>query len=177
MKETEPRGFFLDRYGLDLGELENVLGTAVARRADHADLFFEFSTVESLQLEESMVKKATRNVSQGVGVRVVAADRTGYAYSDEVTIDRLRGAAETAHDRRRRKPSRPGSRFAAAARPRPLPIGEAPTRRGAPRQDGALERDRRRSAPLRSAHQERTRLARLRAEDRLSHDGRRHRRE
>src|SRR5882724_5647190 len=96
MKETEPRGFFLDRYGLDLGELENVLGTAVARRADHADLFFEFSTVESLQLEESMVKKATRNVSQGVGVRVVAADRTGYAYSDEVTIDRLRGAAETA---------------------------------------------------------------------------------
>ena len=97
MHEPEQaRAFFLDRYALDPGELETILGSAVGRRADHADLFFEFSTVESLQLEESMVKKATRSVSQGVGVRVVAADRTGYAYSDELTVERLRLAAETA---------------------------------------------------------------------------------
>jgi TldD protein len=92
----EPGGFFLDRYGLAAGELEHVLGDALARRGDHADLYFEFTTSESLQLEESQVKKATRNVSQGVGVRVVARDRTGYAYSDEVTLDRLRLAASTA---------------------------------------------------------------------------------
>jgi TldD protein len=88
--------FFLDRYGLDRGELESLLGTAIGRRADHADLYFEFTTIESVQLEESLVKKATRNVSQGVGVRVVADDRTGYAYSDELTVDRLRLAATTA---------------------------------------------------------------------------------
>jgi TldD protein len=92
----EPGGFFLDRYGLAVGELEHVLGDALARRGDHADLYFEFTTSESLQLEESLVKKATRNVSQGVGVRVVARDRTGYAYSDEVTLDRLRLAASAA---------------------------------------------------------------------------------
>jgi TldD protein len=92
----QARDFFLERYGLDRGELEAILGAAVGRRADHADLFFEFSTVESLQLEESSVKKATRNVTQGVGVRVVASDRTGYAYSDELTTERLRLAAETA---------------------------------------------------------------------------------
>jgi len=93
---TEPRRFFLDRYGLTEGELEHVLGDALGRRADHSDLYFEFTTSESLQIEESLVKKATRNVSQGVGVRVVADDRTGYAYSDDVTIDRLRLAAATA---------------------------------------------------------------------------------
>jgi TldD protein len=92
----EPGGFILDRYGLAEGELEHVLGDALAQRGDHADLYFEFTTSESLQLEESLVKKATRNVSQGVGVRVVAHDRTGYAYSDEVTLDRLRLAASTA---------------------------------------------------------------------------------
>ena len=92
----EPRRFFLDRYGLTEGELEHVLGDALGRRADHSDLYFEFTTSESLQMEESLVKKATRNVSQGVGVRVVAEDRTGYAYSDEVTLDRLRLAASTA---------------------------------------------------------------------------------
>jgi TldD protein len=92
----EPRGFFLDRYGLTEGELEHILGEAIGRRGDHADLYFEFTSSESLQLEESLVKKATRNVSQGVGVRVVSEDRTGYAYSDEVTLDRLRVAASTA---------------------------------------------------------------------------------
>src|SRR6516162_9675938 len=92
----EPHGFFLDRYGLTKGELEHILGEALARRADHADVYFEFTTSETLQLEESLIKKATRNVSQGVGVRVVCGDRTGYAYSDEVTLDRLRTAASTA---------------------------------------------------------------------------------
>ena len=92
----EPHGFFLDRFGLTDGELDHVLGEALARRGDHADLYFEFTTSESLQLEESLIKKATRNVSQGVGVRVVSRDRTGYAYSDEVTLDRLRLAAATA---------------------------------------------------------------------------------
>ena len=92
----EPRRFFLDRYGLTESELEHVLGDALARRADHADLYFEFTTRESLQIEESMVKKATRSITQGVGVRVVAEDRTGYAYSDEVSLDRLRVAATTA---------------------------------------------------------------------------------
>ena len=93
---AEPRRFFLDRYGLTEGELEHILGDALGRRADYSDLYFEFTTSESLQIEESLVKKATRNVSQGVGVRVVAEDRTGYAYSDDVTIERLRVAANTA---------------------------------------------------------------------------------
>ena len=92
----EGRHFVLERFGLSDGELESVLGTALGRRADYADLYFELSTSESLQMEESLVKKATRKVSQGVGVRVVAGDRTGYAYSDEVTRDRLEVAAKTA---------------------------------------------------------------------------------
>src|SRR5262245_4812999 len=96
LSTPEPHGFFLDRYGLTDGELDHILGEALARRGDHADLYFEFTTSETLQLEESLIKKATRNVSQGVGVRVVSRDRTGYAYSDEVTLDRLRLAAATA---------------------------------------------------------------------------------
>jgi TldD protein len=94
---SEPRRFFFDRFALDETGLETVLGTAVARGVDFADLYFEFSTVESFSLEESTVKKATKNVSQGVGVRAVAGDKTGYAYSDEVTLDTLRVAAQTAH--------------------------------------------------------------------------------
>ncbi|MBM4267976.1 MAG: metalloprotease TldD [Deltaproteobacteria bacterium] len=85
-----------DRFGLDVDALEATLGTALARRADFADLFFEHRAVHSLSLEEQLVKKAGQHVVQGVGVRVLAGEKTGYAFSDDVSSDSLRLAAENA---------------------------------------------------------------------------------
>ena len=84
----EPKRFFLERYALDEGVLADTITTAIARKADFADLYFEFRTVQGVSLEEGSVKKTTHSVSQGVGVRVLAGDKTGYAYSDEVTVER-----------------------------------------------------------------------------------------
>jgi TldD protein len=92
----EPVRFFLERFGLDQRTLEQIVGNAIARRADYADLYFEFRTVQSLSLEEGLVKTASQHVAQGVGVRVVAGDKTGYAYSDDVTVDSLQLATRTA---------------------------------------------------------------------------------
>jgi len=97
MSLPEPRQFLAQRFGLGENHLESVLGSAVAREVDFADLYFELTTVESFSLEESTVKKATKDVSQGVGVRAVAGDKTGYAHSDDVTLENLKLAARTAH--------------------------------------------------------------------------------
>jgi TldD protein len=91
-----PERFFLDRFDLGAAALDRVLGTAVATRADHADLFFEYRIAQTASLEDGVVKKATRSVRQGVGVRVLAGARQGYAYTDEVSLDRLEIAAKTA---------------------------------------------------------------------------------
>src|SRR5882724_13541443 len=96
MEVVKPERFFHERFGLSDRALERVLGTALERRADWADLYFEFRVNQTASLEEGVVKKATRNVSQGVGVRVLAGTRTGYAYSDEVSLERLEIAARTA---------------------------------------------------------------------------------
>src|SRR6185369_16035978 len=94
---VKPEEFFRDRYGVSAGALEHVLGSALARRgADDGDLYFEFRTTEALSLEEGQVKKANKDVSQGVGVRVVAGEKTGYAYTDDVTLTTLAEAARTA---------------------------------------------------------------------------------
>jgi TldD protein len=93
---TEPKRFFLDRYELDERVLEDTIGTAIARKADFADLYFEFRASEGFALEEGIVKKAAKNISQGAGVRVVAGDKTGTAHSDDVTVDALRLASQTA---------------------------------------------------------------------------------
>jgi TldD protein len=91
-----PDKFFLNRFGMNHGALERILGSALERKADYADLYFEYRSAEGLALEESMVNHTSKSVSHGVGVRVCAEDRTGYAYSDEVTVDRMRLAAEAA---------------------------------------------------------------------------------
>src|SRR6266853_4080958 len=91
-----PDKFFLNRFGMNHSALERILGSALERKADYADLYFEYRNSEGLALEESMVNHTSKSVSHGVGVRVCAEDRTGYSYSDEVTFDRMQLAAEAA---------------------------------------------------------------------------------
>lgn len=105
---TRPESFFSSRFGMSESALEKILGTALERKADFADLYFEYRSAEGLSLEESMVNKTAKSVSQGVGVRVCAEDRTGYAYSDEVTVDRMRLAAEAARAIADQRGSAPG---------------------------------------------------------------------
>src|SRR5215472_14421367 len=106
---VKPEKFFLSRFGMNQSALEGTLGSALERKADYADLYFEYRSAEGLSLEESMVNHTSKSVSHGVGVRVCAEDRTGYAYSDEVTVDRMRIAAEAARAIADQRGERPGS--------------------------------------------------------------------
>ncbi len=95
-QNAEPDQFFLEKYGLSSSALESTLGRVLGKKIDYADLFFEYATSEFLSLEEGIVKKLSKDISQGVGVRAIAAEKTGYAYSDEITVDHLLTAAKTA---------------------------------------------------------------------------------
>jgi TldD protein len=88
--------FFRDRFEIDERSLAAALDTALERRVDYADLFFEHTTRDSLVLEEGIAKSGERHVEQGVGVRAQAGERQGYAHTDEVTVESLRLAASTA---------------------------------------------------------------------------------
>ncbi len=88
--------FFRDRFGLDERALGAALGTALERRVDYADLYFEYTTQDSVSLEESIVKDGSRHVEQGVGVRAICDERQGYAHSDDISLDSAQLAATTA---------------------------------------------------------------------------------
>ncbi len=92
----EPKSLLFNQFGLTSSQLEQILGTALEKRADYADLYFEARTAEAVSLEEGLVKKTARSISQGAGVRVLADDRTGYAHSDDVSLETLQLAARTA---------------------------------------------------------------------------------
>jgi TldD protein len=88
--------FFAAKFGIAPRDLEKYLEEALSRGGDYADLYFEYLATSSISIDESIVKSATQGVSLGVGVRVIAGERTGYAYSDDISPEKIRHAAQVA---------------------------------------------------------------------------------
>src|SRR6202789_964606 len=87
---------FFQRFGLTGRLIERCLGEALSAGGDYADLYFESISSTSIGVDESLVKSASQGVSAGCGVRVVSGERTGYAYTDDLSSERLLRAARTA---------------------------------------------------------------------------------
>src|SRR5262244_533962 len=88
--------FFFEHYGLTESALEKYLAAAMSAGGDYADLYFEYLSSTSLMVDESMVKSASQGISAGCGIRVVSGERTGYAYTDDLSPERILHAARTA---------------------------------------------------------------------------------
>jgi TldD protein len=90
------RRALLEPGGLAERDLEKVFGELVTGSVDYADLYFQYSRHESWALEEGMVKSGSHNIEMGVGVRAVAGEKQGLAYSDEIALPALLDAASAA---------------------------------------------------------------------------------
>ncbi|MEY4212834.1 MAG: metalloprotease TldD [Burkholderiaceae bacterium] len=88
------RSLLLEPYGLDESRLQRVLAEIFEHRVDHADLYFQFTRSEGWSLEEGIVKSGSFSIDRGVGVRAVSGDKTAFAYSDDISLDALRSAAQ-----------------------------------------------------------------------------------
>ena len=82
----------------DLSErdLESTLGRLLEHSVDEADLYFQSTRYEAWVLEDGIVKQGSHNIEQGVGVRAVSGEKSGFAYSDEVAPNALAHAASAA---------------------------------------------------------------------------------
>jgi TldD protein len=93
---TGHKRYFFEKFGITERLLERCLGEALAAGGDYADLYFESVTATSLGVDEQIVKSASQGTSAGCGIRVLSGERTGYAYTDNLSPDRLLHAARTA---------------------------------------------------------------------------------
>jgi TldD protein len=85
----------LEPAALEMRQLSQVLADIHVRHVDFADLYFQYSRLESWSLEEGIVKAGSFSIDRGVGVRAVAGEKTAFAYSDDISLDAL-GQAATA---------------------------------------------------------------------------------
>ncbi|MEJ7735756.1 MAG: metallopeptidase TldD-related protein [Polyangiaceae bacterium] len=81
---------------VDAATCSRLLSVALCRGGDYADLFFEYRAAGGLSYDEGILKTASRGVSMGMGVRVQRGDATGYAYTEDLTWESMKRAAETA---------------------------------------------------------------------------------
>lgn len=84
----------LSPYDIDATGLQQVLGQILTHKIDYADLYFQYSRSEGWMLEEGIVKSGSFNIEQGVGVRAISGEKTGFAYSDDISMPALVAAAQ-----------------------------------------------------------------------------------
>lgn len=82
--------------GLEERHLNKALGSINLRDVDAADLYFQISRNESWTVEDGILKEGSFSLDQGVGVRAVSGEKTGFAYSDELLLPALEQAAGAA---------------------------------------------------------------------------------
>lgn len=82
--------------GLSHQDLFSILGQLTERRLDYGDLYFQSSYHESWVLEDSIIKDGSYNIDQGVGVRAVSGEKTGFAYADQISLAALEQSAQAA---------------------------------------------------------------------------------
>ena len=81
---------------LTLDSLSAVLGEVAGPGIDAADLYFQSQVSETWVLEDGIVKEGSFNLDQGVGVRAQSGEKTGFAYSNAISLDALTQAAQAA---------------------------------------------------------------------------------
>jgi TldD protein len=82
--------------GLEDAHLERALNALMRGGVDNADLYFNVTRQETRSLEDGIVKEGSKNLDQGVGVRAMAGEKTGFAYSDDLVLPALMQASEAA---------------------------------------------------------------------------------
>lgn len=87
---------YRDHFGVDEPTMLKLFGLALSRGGDYCDLFFEHTIENQITMEEGIVKQGEIAIARGLGIRVLKGEGTGYAYTEELSFDKMKEAAHTA---------------------------------------------------------------------------------
>ena len=91
--------------GLDPARLDATFATLLGPGIDFGDLYFQHSRRESWSVEDGIVKDGAHAIEQGVGVRAISGEKTGFPYSDDIDAPALLAAVRSARAIARAEPA------------------------------------------------------------------------
>jgi TldD protein len=86
----------LSPQNLDLDGIDRAMGELMSPGIDFGDFYFQHSKRENWTFEDGIVKDGAHSIEQGVGVRAVSGEKTGFAYSDAMDFASLLDSAQAA---------------------------------------------------------------------------------
>lgn len=86
----------LQTSGLTPSMLSGMIDGILSYKINFADLYFQSSQHESWVMEDGIIKDGSYNIERGVGVRAISGEKTGFAYSDEISKEALEKACRAA---------------------------------------------------------------------------------
>ena len=86
----------METFQLTPAMVNKMLNAAMSRGGDFAEIFCEYSRLNTLVMEEGILKNALTSIDKGVGIRVVKGERSGYAYTERFDEQAFLNIASTA---------------------------------------------------------------------------------
>ena len=82
--------------GLEIAQLEKILEQMSHKNIDFSDLYLEATENESWLLEDNRVKEGVHQIQRGIGVRTISGTQTGFAFSNDMTLETIKQCARYA---------------------------------------------------------------------------------
>lgn len=87
---------YMDHFTVNEAVIRQVMAEALSKGGDYCDVYFQHNITNQIGLEDRAVNRAYSNVDYGVGIRVLKGDQTGYSFTEEITPEAMKLAAQTA---------------------------------------------------------------------------------
>ncbi|MFA7115895.1 MAG: TldD/PmbA family protein [Bacteroidales bacterium] len=85
-----------DFFNIDQSSINKVLSKGLSKGGDYCDLYFEYSTSDTLLLRDTKVNNCNSDIDFGTGIRVLSKEKTGFAFAETTDIKTLITAAANA---------------------------------------------------------------------------------
>ena len=115
---------FENHFPLSKEELHKILRLSLSQGGDFSEIFLEYKTYNFINMEEDIIKETAESISLGLGVRVLSGEKTGYGYTNDISLKKVKKAALTAAS----IASTPDERHAASLTPSSVPHNYYPVR-------------------------------------------------
>jgi len=123
MKKTSPLEFE-NHFPLSQEDILKILNLSLSQGGDFSEIFLEYKTYNFINMEEDIIKETAESISLGLGIRVLSGEKTGYGYTNDISLEKVRKAALTAAS----IASTPGDRNASSLIPSSFPHNYYPVR-------------------------------------------------
>jgi len=87
---------FGDIFPLSREALGQILELSLSRGGEFSDIFLEHKVHHFINMEEDIIKETLESISLGLGIRVISGDRTGYGFTNDLSLEKVKKAALTA---------------------------------------------------------------------------------